>query len=128
MVDSVKYNDWFNKANSDLTAAKILLEYNGDNAIVAFHCQQAIEKAFKGFMLKHKSKLVEGHSLVYLCKKASEIEFSIKQHMKNCAFVNQFYIETRYPSDIPMDVDKSEAQECIGIAEEILERIAGKYL
>ena len=119
MADSVRYNDWFDKALKDLESAKILFEHDGDNAIVSFHCQQAIEKALKAFILRKKSNLIEGHSLVYLCKIAGNIEPDIKNFLKDCAFVNQFYIETRYPADIPMDVDNEEARECLDIAEKI---------
>ncbi len=34
-------------------------------------------------------------------------------------YKDQFYVETRYPADIPVDVEKEEAQECIIIAEKI---------
>jgi HEPN domain-containing protein len=40
--------------------------------------------------------------------------------MKDSAYVNQFYLETRYPSDIPIDISHSEAQECIQIARKVL--------
>jgi len=123
MVDSIRYKDWFSKAQADLQGAKILFKYEGDYSIVAFHCQQAIEKALKGYILKHKGNLIGGHSLVFLCKEASLAEPSVNQYLKDCAFVNQFYLETRYPADIPTVLSKDEAQECISIAETILNHI-----
>ena len=39
--------------------------------------------------------------------------------MKGCAFVNQYYIETRYPSDVELLVTEDEVNECIEIAEDI---------
>lgn len=122
MADSMRYNDWFDKAKSELKSAQILIEHEGDNAIIAFLCQQAIEKAFKGFILKHNEKLIEVHSLVFLCKKSIEINTMFRQFMKDSAYVNQFYLETRYPADTPMDISISEAQECIEIAKMILEK------
>jgi HEPN domain-containing protein len=44
---------------------------------------------------------------------------SLKECIKDSAYVNQFYLETRYPSDIPIDINQSEAQECIEIANRI---------
>lgn len=48
---------------------------------------------------------------------------TIPDFTKDCAFVNQYYIETRYPSDDPLEVSPGEALECIGIAETILDEI-----
>lgn len=124
MADSKRYNDWYEKAKQDLRGANILFEHGGDGSMVAFHCQQSIEKALKGFILKNTNELVDGHSLVYLCKKAGIIDAGLKKHLKNCAFVNQFYIETRYPADTPVELENDEAQECIRIVNEILESIS----
>ncbi|MCL2156200.1 MAG: HEPN domain-containing protein [Leptospirales bacterium] len=125
MVDSTRYKDWYAKAQADLESAKILFEHEGDYSIVAFHCQQAIEKALKGYILKHKGNLISGHSLIFLCKEASlaEQSASVNQYLKDCAFVNQFYIATRYPADIPTVLSKDEVKECISIAETMLNHI-----
>lgn len=119
MVDSKRYNDWLEKAARDIKSAKVLKQNDCGNDIVAFHCQQAIEKALKGFLLKQTRQVAEGHSLIYLCKEASSYYAELKNHLKNCAFVNQYYIETRYPSDIPLVVSDNEAEECIAIAEAV---------
>ena len=125
MADSKRHLDWFNKANADLESAEILFKNDGNNAVIAFLCQQAIEKAYKGFILKEKEELFEGHSLIYLCKKIAEFDISFKQFMKDSAYVNQFYLETRYPADIPLDISESEAQECIEIAKKIMDKVIG---
>ena len=123
MADSMRYADWFHKAKSELESAEILMAHGGDYAVIAFLCQQSIEKAYKGFILKRMDELIEGHSLVYLCKIAMKTDNSLKECMKDSAYVNQFYLETRYPSDTPMDISQLEAQECIDIANRILSRI-----
>ena len=43
--DSLYYYKWLDKALLDLQAARILMTWNGDTCNIAFHCQQAIEKA-----------------------------------------------------------------------------------
>lgn len=119
MVDSKRYNDWLEKAVRDLKSANVLKQNDCGNDVVAFHCQQAIEKALKGFLLRQTGQIAEGHSLIYLCKEASVYKVEFKNCLKDCAFVNQYYIETRYPADIPLIVSDSEAEECIKIAEAI---------
>ena len=49
--DSCFYYKWLDKALCDLQAARLLLTYGGDHYNIAFHCQQAIEKALKGYLL-----------------------------------------------------------------------------
>lgn len=97
MADSRIYEDWLAKARTDLESARILFEHGGDYATVAFHCQQAIEKGLKGFILKSSKQLKDGHSLIYLCRKASAYNDDFEPYFKDCAYVNQFYIESRYP-------------------------------
>ena len=96
MADSRIYKDWLAKAHIDLDSARILYAHGGDYATVAFHCQQAIEKGLKGFILKASKQL------------------------KDCAYVNQFYIESRYPADVPEALTKQDAEQCLSIAERVL--------
>ncbi|RCX16267.1 HEPN domain-containing protein [Anaerobacterium chartisolvens] len=119
MVDSIRHNEWLEKAHRDLKSAKVLKQNDCGNDMVAFHCQQAIEKSFKGFLLKQTGQITEGHSLVYLCKEASHYNIEFKKNLKDCAFVNQYYIETRYPADVPLEVSDEEADECIFITERL---------
>lgn len=53
MGDSLRYMDWFEKAAQDLRGAEILMAHEGGNDLVAFHCQQAMGKALKGWLLKN---------------------------------------------------------------------------
>lgn len=123
MVDSLRHHEWLEKAGRDLKSAKVLKLNDCGNDIVAFHCQQSIEKSLKGYLLKQKGQVVEGHSLIYLCKEASNYNTEFKKRLKDCAFVNQYYIETRYPSDIPLVVADDEANECISIADEVYKMV-----
>lgn len=123
MVDSLRYNEWLEKAGSDLKSAKVLKQNDCGNDAVAFHCQQAIEKSLKGYLLKQTRQIVEGHSLIYLCKESINYNTEFKMWLKDCAFVNQYYIETRYPADVPLVISDDEANECISIAEKIYKMV-----
>ena len=68
MGDSLRYKDWFEKAIQDLRGAEILMEHDGGNDLVAFHCQQAMEKALKGWLLKNTGELLEGQSRISVQK------------------------------------------------------------
>lgn len=51
MVDTLRYSDWISNAKRDLNAANILLEHECGNDLVAFHCQQCVEKSLKSYLI-----------------------------------------------------------------------------
>ena len=120
MGDSHLIIDGINKAETDMKCAKILFEHDGGNDAVAFHCQQAIEKALKAIILYLFSTLESGHSLLYLCKKVITKLPQFSTYLEGCIFVNQYYIETRYPNETPVTVSNEEAMQCLKYAENVL--------
>lgn len=52
MVDSKSYEDWIAMAKKDLKGAMILHEAGELEELVAFHCQQAVKKYLKAFLIK----------------------------------------------------------------------------
>jgi HEPN domain-containing protein len=123
LVDSKRYREWFDMARKDLKGARILYDHQADLYLVCFHCQQAIEKYFKGFLILKTGLLQEGHSLIKLCKEAQKHDDQFKVFLKDCAFVNTFYIETRYPAEDPLVVSTEETLECLKITEMIIQYI-----
>lgn len=117
MVDTRRHSEWFSMALKDLDGAKILLEHGADFGLVCFHCQQAIEKYLKGYLILMTGRLYEGHSLIKLCKSAMEHGDGFAGFLKDFSFVNSFYIETRYPAEEPIKVTEEDVLECIKIAE-----------
>ncbi|MBP3285096.1 MAG: HEPN domain-containing protein [Clostridia bacterium] len=123
MKDNSFIEECLDHAMRNLKSAKVLLQNDCGNDYVAFHCQQAIEKALKALILYLFATLESGHSLLYLCKKVMEKEPSFKDVFEKCLFVNQYYIETRYPNENQVKVTEEEAKRCIEIAEEVLEKV-----
>ncbi|MGD9569248.1 MAG: HEPN domain-containing protein [Sedimentibacter sp.] len=123
MVDTLRYLDWINNAERDLNAANILFEHECGNDLVAFHCQQCVEKSLKSFLIAKGKGIISTHSLIYLCKLCESIDSSFKQFIKDCGFLNQYYIETRYPADDPIIIDDYEIHECIKISSEIFTHV-----
>lgn len=123
MVDTLRYKDWIEKAQRDLKSAKILKEHDCGNDMVAFHCQQAVEKSLKAYLIMNGEGIVSGHSLIYLCKLSEKHNTEFRKYIKDCGFLNQYYIETRYPADTPLIVSDYETDECIKIADEIYKTV-----
>lgn len=123
MVDTVRYKDWLEIAKKDLNGAKILYEYEGDYGLVLFHLQQSVEKYLKGYLIYKTGILQEGHSLIKLCKKASTYNEGFRKFIKECAFLNAYYIETRYPAEDPLIAEAVDVEEGLKFVEEIIKFI-----
>jgi len=67
--------EWITLADKDLYAAEIMFkeDYSLTN-IVAFHCQQAIEKYFKAFLIENDAPLIRTHDLIKLNGMIKEIK------------------------------------------------------
>lgn len=115
--DSLFYYKWLDKALSDLQAARILLTWGGDPPMTAFHCQQAIEKALKGYLLFKTGRHFDGHNLTYLCRQAAQVDRSFVEYLDESAALNNLYIETRYPTDLPFELTERQVQRLMNMAE-----------
>lgn len=102
--DSRRHLDWLQKAGEDMRAAELLLAHCDCRNMCAFHCQQTIEKALKAFVLVASDRLVDGHNLTWLCRQALRYDNAFGQWMDESATLNRFYIETRYPTDVPFSI------------------------
>ena len=121
--DSLYYYKWLDKALQDLQAARILLTWGGDAPNIAFHCQQAIEKALKGYLLFRTGRHFDGDSLTYLCRQAVQVDEAFTQWLEESALLNNLYIETRYPTDLPLHLDERTVRRYLNMAEDLFAAI-----
>lgn len=121
--DSRYYYKWLEKALSDLQSARILLTWSGDPMAVAFHCQQAIEKALKGYLLFRTGRHFDGHNLTFLCRQAVECDDMFIQFLSETAELNNYYIETRYPTDLPFEITETQVYEILSMSEQMFSMI-----
>ena len=121
--DSRRYYDWLEHASQDLIAAKILSEDDRCYRLSAFHCQQAIEKALKAYILLKSDVLVDGHNLTWLCRQAKKYDKGFHQWFDESADLNQCYVETRYPADIEREYTYKMVKNFYRMAKEMYQYI-----
>ncbi len=126
ITDSRHFFDWLKKSNDDIKAAKILKDNNGPNEISAFHCQQAIEKALKGYLLLKTKKHFDGHNLTFLCRQATKIDKKFNEWLDESYSLNRFYIETRYPTDTPIGLEDLRLEKIYNMAKEMYDFISAE--
>jgi len=125
MID--KYlEQWLIKANNDLKVAEneIVLD-PGDMVTdaICFHCQQAVEKLLKAYLIFKQVDFDKSHNLEYLLEICLEKDESFSQvEVGDLSF---YAVEIRYPDDFYIPTEK-EARECLGIAKKVKEFIYNK--
>ena len=117
--DSKIYTDWMIYAENDLRAAGMLRHNKNTLLLSAFHSHQAIEKTLKAFVLNQKGYAPDGHNIIFLCKTASRLNEGFLDKIDECIELNNYYIQTRYPPDFPLDIDKAKAKRLLTFAKEI---------
>ncbi len=114
--DSRRYYDWLDRAGEDMVTAELLIKDDRCYNSCAFHCQQAAEKALKAYLLLQNPRLLDGHNLTWLCKQAMRHDRNFEKWLDESAALNRYYIETRYPTDIPDEIDEKEIHQAFDMA------------
>lgn len=121
-----EYKLWLEKAKDDILWTKSNLE-GGIYYGACFSAQQAVEKAFKAFLIYHKKSLRKIHDVVSLLEDCIKVDESYKGLVKDTQVLIPYYVTTRYPvfEDIA-SFNKQQAEEAFEIAQEIIKFVEKK--
>ena len=86
--------DWLQAAADDLAAIEVMLPNEQLTNIIAFHAQQAVEKALKGLREKFGLRIPRTHDLLLLYDGLSE---HIQASEDTLDSLNELYMDSRYP-------------------------------
>ncbi len=122
-----KVTEWLNRAQADLTAAGLLQTFDEyPVAILAFHCQQVVEKSLKAFLTARSVPFLFRHDLAYLldlCLKADPAFSALEAQISD---LTPYAVEGRYPTDVPLNPTKDDAQAFYQQAKTVLEFVRQK--
>ena len=97
---------WIGFAEKDILTVSEIIQNPRLTNIVTFHCQQAIEKYFKAFILENEKPLTKVHNLLALYGTIKEIvDLGLDEDLLST--VNDIYLEARYPGEIGLLDDGS---------------------
>ena len=90
---------WLVLARDDLEVAEQIIDREDLTHMVAFHCQQAIEKSFKAILEEHEQSAPRVHDLITL---RNQIEGYMELDLDSDLLfqLNELYVDARYPSDM----------------------------
>lgn len=105
-MDNAKHDAvrmWLVKADHDLRAAAALSEKDtGLLDVAIFHCQQAVEKALKGFLVFHGEPFSKTHDLKTLALQAAKYDAGFAGLVEVADSLTPYVTHFRYPdSDMP---------------------------
>lgn len=90
--------DWLTRARRGLEAARALAALSEpllDSAI--YHCQQAAEKALKGWLQMQDDPFPKTHDIERLVRQAALQEPEFNQHLQSAAVLTPYASAFRYP-------------------------------
>jgi HEPN domain-containing protein len=114
---------WLRKALHDLAAARSLAEPERSILDVAiYHCQQAAEKALKGYLVFWDQPIAKIHDLGLLLEQAAQIEAGFRSWAEMADRLTPYATLYRYPREID-EPDSEQVEESIDDAQIIVDQV-----
>ena len=117
---------WLIKAHRDLLSAHELASAQTpllDTA--AYHCQQAAEKAVKGFLLFNDVRFEKSHDIVLLVSQSIDVDLSFSALIEIARLLTPLAVEFRYPGDY-IEPEPEEFMEAYTAAQTFYEFVLDK--
>lgn len=111
--------EWMRRARSDLTLAGMTENERIAPEILAFHAQQAAEKALKSLLIQRQVEFPRIHVigvLLHLCQAAG---YEGTEVLADTVTLTRYAVATRYPGE-EEPVSRQEAREATELAARVL--------
>ncbi len=117
---------WLKKASNDLRGADIDLAASPPFIEdMLFHCQQAVEKAMKGFLTAHDRVFRKTHDLDELASACEAIDPTLKEALNPARDLTVYAWEFRYPGEAEAPC-LEEARKFRAVAIEVYQSILAR--
>ena|ERR1039457_207472 len=115
-------SEWITLADHDLDIAMLARDHLPEYyEIIAFHCQQAVEKYFKAFLIFLEIEPIKTHDLLYLLDLISR-QKQLPLDVNKISQLQEYSVEIRYPN-ILIKISDNEIDNAILIAQGVKETI-----
>jgi HEPN domain-containing protein len=119
---------WLTKARHDLDTAKLVSVSLPDyDDTIAFHCQQAIEKTLKAYLIFLEIEFKQVHDLGYLLNLIVTQDESLESYYAKVDEISRYAVQIRYPDEI-IRLSKQQIQDAIDLADLLYVLINKKIL
>jgi HEPN domain-containing protein len=111
--------NWLIKAQRDLAAArKLSVGPDPYLDVAVYHCQQAAEKAVKGFLVFHDQPFEKTHDVGVLVALALRYDAGMSDWLEAAARLTPYATEFRYPSAL-LEPSSGEFEQALEAAREL---------
>jgi HEPN domain-containing protein len=117
---------WLAKAFNDLRASEALIAASPpllDEAV--FHCQQAAEKALKGFLTWNGHTFRKTHNLEEIGEQCLAVDPSLREVIDQAVPLSEYAWKFRYPGE-PFQPEADEAAEAQATARGVFEAVVNR--
>ncbi|HEY9114416.1 MAG TPA: HEPN domain-containing protein [Bacteroidales bacterium] len=117
---------WIVKGDHDLGTASITYLHIPEYLdTVTYHCQQAVEKYLKAYLIFLSSEFKFSHDLVYLLDLINSKDSDFEKYYDNVSELQGYAVEVRYPNETVF-LSKDKVEKAIQIVKEIRVFVTGK--
>ena len=117
---------WIKKAENDILTAERELSFDDPiTDAVCFHCQQAVEKYLKAFLVHHQIYFTKTHNIMNLLELCATVDSSFKEKLEDADVLTDYAVEFRYPGVSP-DPGIEESTEAFEITLDVKEFVLKK--
>ncbi len=120
--ESKSVKKWLASAKHDLDLAVLINCDGGYTDTVCYFCHQTIEKSLKTVLIANDIwDFPKVHKLKILLKRVFVFVPEIKDFTSSIVQMDKYFIETKYPPDIPIIYSHDEAEQALSMATKIYE-------
>jgi HEPN domain-containing protein len=110
---------WLSRARSDLTLAQMVDDQRILPEILAFHAQQAAEKAIKALLIHDQVEFPRTHVIALLLNLCELAGYQMPEKLLDALILTRYAVATRYPSEED-PVTREQAREAALTASNVL--------
>lgn len=111
--------EWMHWARSDLAVAYMTENERIAPQILAFHAQQAAEKALKALLVQRQVEFPHTHVIGVILNLCQAAGYEGTEDLAEATTLTRYAVATRYPG-AEYSVSRTEAQEAAGLAGRVL--------
>ncbi len=117
---------WIIKGDHDLGTAKITYLHIPEYLdTVTFHCQQAVEKYLKAYLIFQSTTFRFSHDLVYLLDLINQNDSDFEEYYDSVSELQGYAVEIRYPNET-IYLSNEKVEKAISIAKIVRELVVLK--
>ena len=87
--------------------------------IICYHCQQSVEKIFKGYIVAQGGTVTKTHDLEFLIEQCKRYSPDFDMYAKSCFTLTTYVSNTRYPPK--PELTEQHMEQALKDAQSILE-------